>query len=59
MTQMNLITVTEANRQGAYRQGDFNAQVGRNRDRWHPSLGKFVDGTVSATDFWNFVGMTT
>ena len=24
--------------------GDFNAQVGRNRDRWYPSLGKFGVG---------------
>ena len=24
--------------------GDFNAHVGRNRDRWYPSLGKFGVG---------------
>jgi len=37
--------------------GDFNAQVGRNRDRWYPSLGKFCveKKTAMAIGFCNFV----
>ena len=41
--------------------GYFNAQVGRNRDRWYPSLGKFGVGkeNIKAIGFCNFVGITT
>ena len=40
--------------------GDFKAQVGRNRDRRYPSLGKFGVGkkTVMLADPCNFVGIT-
>ena len=44
-----------------YLLGDFNTQVGMNRDRWHSSLGKFGVGEkiIMATDFCSFVGITT
>ena len=29
--------------------GDFNAQVGRHRDRWYPSLGKFGVGKENSS----------
>ena len=31
--------------------GDFNAQVGRNRDRWYPSLGKFGVGKENSNGY--------
>ena len=31
--------------------GDFNAQVGRNRDRWYPSLGKFGIGKENSNGY--------
>ena len=30
---------------------DFNAQVGRNRDRWYPSLGKFGVGKENSNGY--------
>ncbi|XP_065583400.1 craniofacial development protein 2-like [Artemia franciscana] len=30
---------------------DFNVQVGRNRDRWYPSLGKFGAGKENSNGF--------
>ena len=30
---------------------DFNAQVGRNRDRWYPSLGKFGAGEETSNGY--------
>jgi len=32
-------------------QGDFNAQVGRNRDRWYPSLGKLSVGKENSNGY--------
>ena len=31
--------------------GDFNAQVGRNSDRWYPSLGKFGVGKENSNGY--------
>ena len=31
--------------------GDFHAQVGRNRDRWYPSLGKFGVGKENSNGY--------
>ena len=31
--------------------GNFNAQVGRNRDRWYPSLGKFGEGNENSDGY--------
>ena len=32
-------------------QGDFNTQVGRHRDRWYPSLGKFGIGKENSKGY--------
>ena len=32
-------------------QGEFNAHVSRNRDRWYPSLGKFSVGKENSNDY--------
>ena len=34
--------------------GHFNTQVGRNRDRWYSSLGKFVLGKENSNDYRHF-----
>ena len=31
--------------------GDFNAQVGRNRDRWYPNLGRFGVGKENSNSY--------
>ena len=38
--------------------GDFNALIGRNRDRWYPSLGKSGGENINERNRCNFLSLT-